>query len=267
MIYFVEGAPAVGKSFYSRRLKKKLEEKKEVVYYKEEYKNPIDLLRQAVLSQTEYSHFMNQLKELCTNESFVMLERDITNAITRVDDMYVIPFMHINTYTGEQRKCMDSLYEKEIDDGKSLYKDYCKMIIKRVQKFLNEYESEKDYIFEGALLHNPLFSILGFYNVTERDLLDFYKKIETILSSAEYEIHVVCCDSIKNAIEHAIASRQTRVVLGWQDGFDKWFSQSVNFKDFHGKDGIVLFSQEIESAEILILERVFSNYKKIKREV
>ena len=50
MIYFVEGAPAVGKSFYSRRLREKLEEKKEVVYYKEEYKNPIDLLRQAILS-------------------------------------------------------------------------------------------------------------------------------------------------------------------------------------------------------------------------
>lgn len=267
MIYFVEGAPAVGKSFYSRGLKEELEEKKEVVYYKEEYKNPIDLLRQAVLSQTEYSHFMNQLKALCTNETFVVLERDIANAITRVDDMFIIPFVHINTYTDEQRRCMDSLYEKEIDDGKSLYKDYCEMIIKRIQKFLNEYESEKDYIFEGALLHNPLFSILGFYDVTERELLDFYKKIETVLSSVEYEIHVVCCDSIINAIEHAITSRKTQATFGWQDGFDKWFSQSVNYRDFHGKEGIVLFSKEIESVENFIIERVFSNYKKIKREV
>lgn len=267
MIYFIEGAPAVGKSFYSRKLKGKLEGKKEVVYYKEEYKNPIDLLRQAVLSQTEYTRFMDHLRTLCTNETFALLERDITNSITNVDKMFIIPFMHINTYTDEQRRWMDSLYEKEIDDGKSLYEDYCSMIIKRIQKFLNEYELEKDYIFEGALLHNPLFSILGFYDVTDSDLLDFYKKIEIILSSAEYEIHVVCCDSIRNAIEHAITSRKTQVAFGWQEGFDRWFSQSINYRDFHGKEGIVLFSQKIESVERIILERVFSNYKKIKREV
>lgn len=267
MIYFVEGAPAVGKSFYSRRLKEKMEEKKEVVYYKEEYKNPIDLLRQAVLSQTEYAHFMNKLRVLCSNETFELLERDITNSITSVDDMLIIPFVHIKTYSDEQRRYMDSLYEKEIDDGKSLYEDYCTMIIRRIEKFLNEYEPEKEYIFEGALLHNPLISILGFYDVTERELLDFYKKIESVLSSAEYEIHLVCCDNIRNAIENAITSRKTQVVFGWQEGFERWFCQSVNYKDYHGKEGIVLFSTEIECVESIILERVFSNFIKIKREV
>ena len=197
----------------------------------------------------------------------MLLERDITNSITCVEDMLVIPFMHINTYTDEQRRCLDSLYEKEIDDGKSLYKDYCSMIIKRIQKFLNEYEPEKDYIFEGALLHNPLFSILGFYDVTEREIIDFYKRIETVLSSVEYEIHVVCCDNIRNAIDHAIFSRKTHATLGWQEGFDRWFSQSINYADYHGKEGIVLFSKEIECVEGVILERVFSNFIIIKREV
>ena len=210
---------------------------------------------------------MCQLKTLCTNETFVLLERDITNSITCVEDMLVIPFMHINTYTDEQRRCLDSLYEKEIDDGKSLYKDYCSMIIKRIQKFLNEYEPEKDYIFEGALLHNPLFSILGFYDVAEREIIDFYKRIETVLSSVEYEIHVVCCDNIRNAIDHAIFSRKTHATLGWQEGFDRWFSQSINYADYHGKEGIVLFSKEIECVEGVILERVFSNFIIIKREV
>jgi len=101
MIYFVEGAPAVGKSFYSRRLKGQMEEKKEVVYYKEEYKNPIDLLRQAVLSQTEYAHFMNKLRTLCSNETFELLERDITNSITSVDDMLM---QNLDVVTFQQRK-------------------------------------------------------------------------------------------------------------------------------------------------------------------
>lgn len=267
MIYFVEGAPAVGKSFYSRRLKEKLEDKKEVIYYKEEYKNPIDLLRQAVLTQTEYANFLHQLRSICTDESFKMIERDIINSSTDIDNMVVIPFMHIKTYSEEQRMCLDSLYEKEMDDGKSLYNDYCEMLIKRTQKFLEEYEPEKDYIFEGAILHNPLFSILGFYNVSERELINFYKEIETLLSSVEYEFHVVCCNSINNAIEHAIASRKAQDSFGWQEGFDRWFCQSVNCKSFHGKEGIVLFSEEIACYERIILENVFPKYIKIKREV
>lgn len=267
MIYFVEGAPAVGKSYYSRKLKIKLERNRSVEYFKEEYKNPIDLLRQAVLSKTEYYNMLAELKDICTIEHYHVLENDIQDLITIVDDDVFFPYMHVKTQTDKQRDFFDSLYEKELDDGKCTYEKYCDTIIRRVQFFLQKMENKKDYIFEGAILHNPLFSILGFYNVQKEEIVRFYNEIESILSSIDYEFHYIYSDNLEKTIEYAIANRKHQSDYAWESGFELWFKQSQNYRDLYGKRGISLFANIIDEYEKYIISNVQFKTIKIKREV
>lgn len=267
MIYFVEGIPAGGKSFYARKLQEKLLSKKEVTYFKEEYKNPIDLLRQAFLTKEEYEVLLQKLRNTCTEDEYELLFTDIQESLTTVDDMICIPFMHIKSQNEAQRECLDSLYEKELDDGKCIYTDYCDVIVKRIQLFLQEAKEEKDYIFEGALLHNPLFSLLGFYDISDTEIIQFYKRINEILSTTEYEFHIVCCDSIDGAINHAVEVRKTDNAFGWENGFEQWFRQSRNYQEHTGREGIISFAKDIFYYEELILDSVPFIQKKIKREV
>lgn len=264
MIYFVEGAPAVGKSFYARKLQK--EAIRATIYYKEEYKNPIDLLRQAVLTEEELDAFLMTLKEMCTDAFYKEIEQSIYDSITEADGMLFVPFMHIRTETEEQHNHLYSLYNKEIDDGKCSYSFYCKTLISRLVKFLQNIENDKDYIFEGALLHNPLFSILGFYDVDESEIIHFYESIEKILRQTEYEIHLVQCDDTNRVITHAIETRGYQD-YGWATGFDRWFGQTCKYKEYKGKNGIVTFSKEIDRCENDILKNVPLKKTIIKREV
>ena len=267
MIYFVEGIPAGGKSFYARSLRKKLMQKKDVIYFKEEYKNPIDLLRQAFLTSAEYENLLIDLRNISSEDEYWALFEDIQGSISTVDNFICIPFMHIKTQNETQRKRLDSLYEKELDDGKCTYTEYCNMIIKRIQMFLQESTDDIDYIFEGALLHNPLVSILGFYNVGEAEIVQFYKIVNDILSTTEYEIHLVCCDNIDKAINHAVETRKKNTAFDWEKGFELWFKQSNNYKTCTGRDGIISFAKDVFSYEKLILAKVQFRQSKIRREV
>lgn len=266
MIYFVEGSPAVGKSFYARKLQKEIESIRTVIYYKEEYKNPIDLLRQAVLTEEEFDFFMRTLKDLCIDEFYKEIQQDIYDSITEANGLFFVPFMHIRTQTKEQHNHLYSLYNKEIDDGKCSYSFYCDIIIKRLMAFLQNIENDKDYIFEGALLHNPLFSILGFYDVDKCEIIRFYKSIEKVLRQTEYEIHLVECDDTENVIMHALETRGNQD-YSWATGFDSWFAQTCKYKDYKGKNGIVSFSKDIEQCENYILKNVPLKKTIIKREV
>lgn len=266
MIYFVEGSPAVGKSFYARKLQREMESFRSVIYYKEEYKNPIDLLRQAVLTEEEFDAFMMTLKGLCTNKFYKEIKQNIFDSITEANGLLFVPFMHIRTETKEQHNYLYSLYNREIDDGKCSYSFYCDIIIGRLMTFLQNAENDKDYIFEGALLHNPLFSILGFYDVDKCEIIRFYNSIEKILRQTEYEIHLVECDDTEKVISRALETRVNQD-YNWVAGFDSWFGQTNKYKDFNGKTGIVAFSKDVEWCENYILRNVPLKKTIIKREV
>ena len=266
MIYFVESIPGGGKSYYSRKIDRKAE--KRTIYYKEEYYNPLDLLRQAVLTNEEYKHFLSDVNGKCCNENeYLLIKARIEAVLTSLDDRVFIPFLHIDTSNESVNALLMNLYSYEYDDGFVPYTDYCETILKRLECFLHSCDPSVDYIFEGALLHNPLFTILGFYDLTDSEIIKFYECIYSLLSSYEYEIHLIEVDNIKKAIVATAHNRMMAGNLTWENGFDKWFIQTKNYSNLNGIDGIVAFSKDIINYEKMIIDTVPFKNKIIERRI
>ena len=200
MIYFVESIPGGGKSYFSRR--KYNNGKSKTIYYKEEYYNPIDLLRQAVISKSEYIQLLEDIRGLCkSNELYQIVESNISKEITFLEDTVFLPFLHIDSKKQEVRDRLMKLYYREYDDGKVSRKKYCDILLKRLENFIVTYDRDTDYIFEGALLHNPLFTIMGFYDMNKNEIIEFYDKVYKLLCLTEYEIDYIHVDDVAKAIK------------------------------------------------------------------
>lgn len=266
MIYFVESFPGGGKSYYSQKLHKSAE--KRIIYYKEEYHNPLDLLRQAVMTRAEYKKLLSDIYELCSNEKeYRSIESRISEELTVLDDKVFIPFLHINTSNELVSNLLLNLYNYEYDDGLVSCKEYCDIILKRLNHFLVNYEQSSNYIFEGALFHNPLFTILGFYDMGKEEILGYYQSIYSMLCPYEYEIDLIKADDVKKAIFTTAQNRMSAGNLTWEKGFERWFKQTRNYSNLSGMEGIVSFAKEIIKYENLLLETIPFTNKIIERRI
>lgn len=266
MIYFVEGFSGAGKSFYSRRLYKKAVRK--TTYFKEEYQNPLDLLRQAVLSQKQYEELINDVKKLSSDfKSAAQIEQSISSGVTRLDEKYMVPFLHIDTQNAAIRNRLFELYHLEYDDGMASCKEYCDLIAQRLQKFITTVDENQDYIFEGAFFHNPLLTILGYFDMSQEELLAFYRRLYELLQLADYEINIIRVNDIEKTIKITAQNRKQAGDIMWQKGFEQWLEQSKNYKDCKGLEGIISFSKEIADCEEFLLNEIPFTKRIIERRV
>ena len=266
MIYFVESIPGGGKSFYSRKLYKS--NKNKVIYYKEEYRNPIDFVRQAVLSEREYKALLFEIGELCENVNEAgNIEKIISKEITRVDDYIFVPYLHIIAPNEKIKYRLIDLYMKEYDDGMVSYQEYSDMFLKRLKAFLSTYDSNVDYIFEGALLHNPLLTIMGFYNLSKSEIVKFYNEIYRMLDCVQYEINMICVNSIEETIKLTAKNRVKAGDFAWQRGFEKWLKNTKKYSGLKEINGIISFAEKMNEFQKMICEEVPFQKKIIERRI
>lgn len=253
MIYFVEGIPGGGKSTYSRRLFSQLDNS---VYYKEEYGNPIDLLRQAVLSEQEYDSLMCYLESICTKDEFLRIRQFADSSITRLNELVFFPFVHTPTQTEAARQILDILFYKEVDDGMSSQEVFREIFKSRIKTFILNQNKNCNYIFEGALLHNPLYTLLGFYNNTKEDIIRFYWEIYDILRDTDYSVLLLSPENIPAILQTTVTARKNCTDFSWFDGFNRWFSMSKNYCDYSGMSGLLRFSEEMAYIQNVIIKNV-----------
>lgn len=263
LIYFVESIPAGGKSTYSKDLF--LKRRNTTQYFRENFKNPIDLLRQAMLSDSLYGDFIKRIENSCTQIEFRTIKKEIENNITKMDDKIFFPYLWLMSYNISDVSLFEELYNYEVDDGKIDYIQYTNIIYRRFEIFLKEIEKNKDYIFEGVLFHNPLITILGYYNCDFNTLRSFYTGLYGLLKMYEYQVVYIQVDKIEEAVAHAAGVRMDKFDYNWVNGFNRWFSDSKNFKDYVGVDGITRFAIKIKQYEELIISTIPFNREIVYR--
>lgn len=266
MIYFVESTPGGGKSYYSQKIYRHAE--KETVYYKEEYRNPLDLLRQAVLHKEEFDGFLDNIRNLCTDKLMASrMEERIAESVTVLDDLYFVPFTQIKPENEAIRSELSKLYYKEYNDGLVSCSAYCDLLYRRMDAFLSAGQPDIDYIFEGALFHNPLLNFLGFYDLQKKDLIDYYRKLYSLLNKTEYEIVLICAEDPESIIRTTIRNREQSGDHMWRQGFEKWFLHSKHYSDARDIEGIIAVSKDIAAYEQLLLKEIPFNRRIVERRV
>lgn len=255
MIYFIESIPGGGKTYYSRNLQNEISNN--VIYYREEECNPIDLQRQAVLSKSEYYDFLQTLDSLFEDkEAAENIKVEIECSLTKLNDLVFLPFMHIRTENKSAKKLLYSLYKNEVNDGMVVFEKYRDLLLSRISNFLEEYNKDINYIFEGALFHNPLITILGFYDMQYCEIRDFYEEIFRLLKDHKYVIKLIVVDDIDSTVRYTAKKRKDSKGFSWQEGFEMWFLQSNNFRSYKGVDGIITFAKEISKVELDLIRDI-----------
>lgn len=265
MIYFIESIPAGGKSYYARKTLNQLGG--DAILYKEEYYNPIDVFRQALLTENEYSALLKSVQVTLPMEDVKKIISEFENGISQMDRFLFLPYMHASQSKIYISKYLPYLYQKEICDGQIHYSTYFEIILNRIRKFIQSKDSNKNYIFEGAILHNPLITILGEYSLSEDMILSFYWDVYKILRDEDYVFRYINVENVRQCVLYANQKRSNASEYNWMAGFDWWFKHSKNYSNYRGIEGIIAFSNSIKEIEEKILYQIPFEITKIERRI
>lgn len=253
-VYFVEGLPAIGKSALARKLLAEEATNKIVCYYKEETCQPIDLFRQAILSPKQFNEFISL---------FPHLYPEIEKNSYRINDYYIIAYTMLS-----DPNAMLELHKYDLGDGQvpfSTYKQWHECVWNNFKKIALESETDT-FIMEGAMLHNQLLDIIGFYDYDYNDLLNYYKKLVGHLSCFDTKLYFINCNNIERLVTSSLAERGTHPG-SWGNGFHKWMESSSYCQKnrLEGEAGIIHVYRIFQKKAVSIINDLNMNVVWIDR--
>lgn len=229
-VFLVEGLPAAGKTTFSKKLHHHLTANgRNCLFFPEESSQPVDLFRQAVMTPDQYDCFIDRCQKLSAMDgsfSYDDVNEQLEKNLYRSFDRVVIAYTMLDTGSPIQDMLMRSLRQYDIGDGRTTFDQYRQYHLLLWKHFSDNYaQPETDYVLEGAYLHNQLFDLMGFYDLSEQELSGYFEKLLGCLSNFYIKIYYICTDNIEKLVEKSIVQRGTGNGT-WTDGFEKWLRRS-----------------------------------------
>lgn len=259
-LHFVEGLPGVGKSTFAYSLQKQLLGRNDdVVYYKEETSQPIDLFRQAIIPQKAF-------EKILTKVSSQTAQSIKDNSYLLYDDV-IVAYTKVLYNASEIQTVLPQLREYDIGDGKVPFDTYKEHHFRLWNSFIQTYGSTHcAFVAEGAILHNQLLDIIGFYNVSIEELLIYFRALADIVRSLSCRIYLLLPDDIEKLIIITLQERGTGP-NSWGAGFSKWMSLSpyCQKNNLSGVSGKVKIYKQMKILSMQILDHIGCEYEVITR--
>lgn len=257
-IHFIEGIPGSGKSLFAETITAKYANRSLVYYLEHHPNNPIDVTRKAFLGDEELMNFIQDLESVIDEKCKYSAE-DIQPAVdqvtTSINGMNVVSYM--NLYFANQRlsEKIYTLRDKEVCNGLIPQNEYRDLMVKLFLSFAQNAEPDGTYIFEGALLQNIFFDLLGFYNVTYSELKDFYSSLLSGLGHIDIHVHYLRTNDIYSTLHKAAQKRQDKL---WFQYFQEWARTSPwgCTKNLTKTDYVVSFCNQMQNWSIDLLSDV-----------
>ena len=259
-IYFVEGIPGSGKTTQAKKIKEILTQKgNRVVCIEECEKNPLDLARCAILTEQEYSHLKEKVaKGMNLDEKEVKTQLQMLENVSEYADGAVYVFFQSLFAQKELQGLALSLRSRDVYNGHYSFQFFRKAHLKRWRKFSHSIsEDDTVYICDAVLLQSPLFELMGYYDFTEGEIIQY---IEELLVCVRDMSPMICYNYV-----HDVPSAMKNTCLyrkkendRWEQGFYKWMERSPYCQkhNYHGFDGMCEFLQERQALECRILRKL-----------
>lgn len=259
-IFFIEGIPGSGKTTRSKLLSDTLDlAPREMVYYHECEKNPLDLARYAVLNPYEYELLCQQIqlkcdKDISKRERIIKTFNDI---VDYYDGLYYLPF-YVLYHNPDTRSIAYALRSKDVYNGHYSFEAFRELHINRWKHFARSvFDDRCVYICDALLLQSPLFELMGYYDLPEEKITSYIGELLSCvlpLSPAIIYNHVSDVPTLlKQTCELRALDKEK-----WEKGFYKWMEAAPYFKkrDYHGFSGMCAFLQERQALEMRILDKM-----------
>lgn len=261
-LHFVEGLPGVGKSTFAYSLQQQLlDANDDVVYFKEETSQPVDLFRQAIIPQPVFEEFLAKV-------SFKTAESIRANSYL-LDGNTIVAYTKVLYTDSEIQAVLPQLRKYDIGDGQVSFDTYMEYHFRLWNAFIQNYgPTNRAYIAEGAILHNQLLDILGFYDTSIEEILFYFSMLIDITRPLSCKTYLLLPDDIEKLISSTLQERGAEP-NSWGAGFAKWMSLSPNCKknNLFGVRGMVEIYKQMETLSKQILDYTGCNYEVIIRKI
>ena len=251
-IIFVEGIPGSGKTTRTHDIYKKLKcEGKKVEVYHECEVNPLDLARYAILSKREFDLLLEEVGKRKDKEKNERVYKKITMLSEVIDGRVYLALQDM--YLDEDLKGIGiSLRNRDVYNGNYSFEVFREEHIKRWSHFKREvYCEDVIYLFDGILLQSPLFELMGFYELSEKKIVQYINELLGILNLRDSKLLYTHVNNVESVLKNACDKRKGEKEK-WEQGFYKWIENS-NYcikRDYHGFEGMVHFLKERQCLEM-----------------
>ena len=248
-LHIVEGLPAVGKSTFSYKLYSEFESSGlQTVYFKEEKCQPVDLFRQAVLTKADYHNIIR----MNLTDEFVKSIEDNTYYL---GDYAIVAYTQLNYNQQLKKTLLPIMIKSDIGDGRADFEKYKKLHILLWEKFVEKNEKKYNYIAEGALIHNQLLDIIGFYELSDDIIVSYFRTLIDIISPLKPHLYYIFPSNIEALINSSLLERGCEEG-SWGYGFFRWLKHSMYGKklQLNGKKGLTSVYQKMHKLSLQILD-------------
>ncbi|MBO5987722.1 MAG: hypothetical protein J6Q02_13175 [Lachnospiraceae bacterium] len=283
MNYFVEGLQGAGKSTLVGKLSEKFPQHQ--VFREGDY-NPVELAWCSYLTKEQYEAALGryetlaaEMKEKTTFEpadkiqamaggayeaqtgamaaaggAYEAQSEALSGAGSTVD-RYVLTYTRILTDIPGFHK---DLEDYEIYNGRIPREEFEQIILSRYARWHGE-----DQIFECSILQNIVENQILFYEMTDDEIVEFYKRLADVIRDRDFKILYLEVAWVAGALE---IIRRERVDA---DGNEMWFPLMIGFLENcpHGKhhglkgfDGLVKHLEHRKNLELRILREAFPEH-------
>ena len=249
MNYFIEGIQGAGKSTLVAGLSEQLPGYQ---VFREGDHSPVELAWCAYLTEEQYGNVLTR---------YANIRDEIENNTTVEPDpegngkRYVVTYTRIITDIPGFHKDLE-LYE--IYNNRIPKADFENIILSRYARWQGDKQ-----IFECSIFQNIVEDQILYFEMTDDEIIEFYKRMKTVLGDREYKILYLNVDDIAEGIN---IIRKERVD---GDGNEMWFPLMMEYlkqsprglhqgwKDF---DDLVKHLEHRKSVELRILKEVFPEH-------
>ena len=203
MNYFVEGLQGSGKSTLVRKMAEKHHGCTAVM---EGDYSPVELAWCARMSEAQYSEIL---------EKWNALQDQIRRKSHKEGDCRIVCYTQVRSEDRDFYKQMESY---EIYNGRTSFEEYKDIVLTRYRNWDGD-----GNIFECSLFQNAVEDMILFREMSDDDILDFYREVRTALEGKEYEIFYIESADIEKNLSTV---RKERVD---KDGNEIWFNMLMDF--------------------------------------
>ncbi|WP_029232889.1 hypothetical protein [Butyrivibrio sp. VCB2006] len=240
MNYFVEGLQGSGKSTLVRRLSEKYSDLKAIC---EGDYSPVELAWCAYVDNKTYEEILHK---------YSAIKDEIREKTYEEGDKRIICYTKIITDIPGFHK---DLEQHEIYNGRIDYDSFKDIVLGRLKRWHSD-----NNIFECSLFQNIVEDMILFRNMSDREILDFYKEISLVLADKDYKIMYLKADDIASNIDVIRKERSD------DNGKEMWFPLMLGYFDnspyavenkVSGTEALLGHFAHRQQLELRILEEVF----------
>ena len=270
MIYFMEGTLGSGKTTLAEKYLSSFLKQgtPTILYHEHDRNNPLDLTCRAYLDKDCFREFKQRLIfafQRNYGAEWKYANQKITMSTEPCLDGYIV---HLPALLNNKKINLELelLRDKIISGGDLPIELYLNIFYSRWERFFSNYDSDDTFIFEGALLQNPLIDLLACYQLKMEELLQIYNQLLLTIKKYQYSVQYIRVDNVFSIIKHAARERQGNIPL-WINSLIQWVENSPHGKknNLCGFDGVVAFCQTIDDTAQYLLDNTDFSYTYIER--